>query len=157
MYKISGSVKGFSDLQAFGSPHFGRFGLAVASHLEYSRDLFCGLNALRDRLEKEEKNGRRVRAQVKSAVMLSSLGTVFFFPMFAGIGLQVLGFASQFSGSAAMDALPLLTFFVIAVNVTGSEYSSTDKVDALMNGLVAAGAGLMVFNSASIISGLMLR
>jgi hypothetical protein len=157
-YRISGSTSSFSDLERYGSRPLSKLSGIVSYGLENSQDVRPSLSRLRDKLERSGRSKSRLFAQIKSARSVSQLGSVIFFPMFAGVSVNIMAFAAGTITSFSYSWLvPIILFYIIVSNVIGFEYSGEASVNFAKMGSLSASSGLLVFRIVSLFSAVMLR
>jgi hypothetical protein len=82
------------------------------------------------------------------------LGSVLFFPAFAGIGMQIAGFASASQGLAAVKAGALaavFVFYIIQTNMVNFRYQRGDPMKLEKAALFSA-IGILIFKASSMLS-----
>jgi hypothetical protein len=141
------------------------FGEAVSMIKDYIGNGAGIRKRLDDMLAAAERlEGQRLRSHggLTNAFSVVRLGSILFFPMFAGISCRIIAFSAAMglSGSiAAQSLLPVILFYVVASNAIGSLsfYRGTELRAVVSNASLCAGGALLVFSAASAAASLMLR
>jgi hypothetical protein len=157
-YGLSYGTSYFSSLSSYGSYALTRLSNIIVSALERGYDMIPSLERLKVKLENEDRQKRRSVMQIRSAASLSRLGPMLFFPIFAGITTNIVKFASlSTQSSGLLQIVPALSFYIVAANVAGFEYSGLSNPEFMERASVAAAAGLFIFRASSLVSAIMLR
>ena len=156
-HALSGDTSRFAALGRYQSRHLERFALMLSHSLEHARDISKELSEFRAELVEDERQRRRLRAQIDGAAAISHLGTMLFFPLFAGVSIQIMRFASSYSVFRFSSVFPVLAFYIVAANLIGFEYSDRDSISVVSDAAASAAAAFFVFSATNIVANLMLR
>jgi hypothetical protein len=86
------------------------------------------------------------------------LGSVIFFPMFAGVSINIMAFAAGTIATFSYSwVVPVILFYIVVSNVIGFEYSGETPTNFAKMGFLSASSGLLVFRIVSLFSAVMLR
>ncbi len=100
--------------------------LAVAAGLENGTDSLHSLKDLRKRLEERLDYKLRTSGAMDNAFSINKLGGMVFFPLFAGVSLDIMKFATTMSGQLQNDSLSRLGVvfgaYILITNYINSRY-----------------------------------
>ncbi len=157
-YKASASLDVFDRLLKDGSRKIRLIAILISRSVRDNGNFYEDLSGLAELFSKQNRYKMKSYGVVKNGSAVVNMGTMLFFPLFAGIGLNIINFAGLKLGivysSAVSSAVILYLLFASLIN---SRYSRDNIYDKLAFASFSLFVALTVFRTTSILSALMLR
>lgn len=154
-YAVQGDARlSFSALLASDSGVLRELSSAVVQRLDGGADMLGPLRDIRRRASSENRYRLKSLGSSLNANSVVMLGSVLFFPAFAGIGLQIARFAGASQGFAAVKAGALaavFAFYIVQTNLINFRYLRGDSM-RLEKSALSAAIGILVFKVSSMLS-----
>ncbi len=154
-YTRSGDAKVFGSVSAFGSKRLKELFSAIAASLESGHDASVPLERLRDDFRQADSYRLRGIGNSSNYSAVMRLGTSVFFPMFAGVSVNIMGFAHSALGGPAQAGASLLGIFAVyavAANYAGTS-AATGFSGRIADSALFGGIAILVMESAAALSG----
>ena len=127
MYKMCGDAEySFSKLLCCDSAAMRETASIISQRLDNGIECLALMKEIKKRTAMENRHSMRALAGSISSNSVIRLGSMLFFPVFAGISMQIADFTEASQGVAALNAGALLLifpFFIIIMNLTNFRYS----------------------------------
>lgn len=91
-------------------------------------------------------------ALMSGSVLISSMGSIIFFPAFAGVGIGILGSFAGLTQAASSGVELLFAFFIIVSNYYGFSSFPSNNITAHYKSVLASFTGLLIMRAVSLIS-----
>jgi hypothetical protein len=154
-YAMQGDARvSFSKLLSSNSSTLREISSAVVQRLDSGAEMLAPLKDIKRRASQENEYRMKSLGSSLNANSVVMLGSVLFFPAFAGIGMQISSFAGASQGFAAVKAGALaavFVFYIIQSNLANSKYQRGDPVRYEKFALFSA-IGILVFKTSSMLS-----
>jgi len=152
----------FAGLKKYKSAIFEESISMIKDYAERGADIGKRLEDMAAFSESLEKQQLRSHGSFTNAFSVVRMGSVLFFPMFAGISYRIIAFSASMglSGSiASQSIIPIILFYIVVSNVIGSVsfYSGAAINVVASNASLCAGGALLVFSATSLAALFMLR
>lgn len=157
-YKASSNPDVFKRLLKSESMKIRLIGLMISRSIVDNSHFYEDLTGLADLFIK--RNGYRMRSYgiVKNGLFVVNMGTILFFPIFAGIGLNIINFAGTRVNTAYSTWVSAsVILYLLFVSLINSRYSDDNIYDKLAFASLTIFISLTVFRASSFISAFMLR
>lgn len=163
-YRYSGSV----DEIGMVASRYGNETLAAATHiigdsLITGSDLHAPISGLKLKLSKTESR-KLSAAKMQSIDSIVRMGTIIFFPMFAGISLEIMHITSALGGAVVQNTVlfsAILMFYIAYVNNSIVKHSSGYGTDGVMPvvslSMMQIAIALLAFRLSSVAGSVLLR
>lgn len=157
-YLQSGTADAFRSIDAAGSKRLAELFSVIASSLESGSDSRHTLAKLCESFAQEDAYRLRSLGSTGNYSSIIRLGTSVFFPMFAGVSINIMSFAhSSLAGAPPAGSAQLLAIF--AVYAVAANYLGTSARAGLKDRLTAAAVfgsiAIMVLKGTAALSGVM--
>jgi hypothetical protein len=158
-YSMQGDARlSFSVLLSSDSVVLREISSAVVQRLDNGTDMLAPLKDIKRRASTESKYLMKSLGSSLNADSVVMLGSVLFFPAFAGIGMQIAGFAGASQGFSEFKAGALaavFVFYIIQTNLVNFRYRRDDPMKLEKAALFSA-IGVLIFKFSSMLSVMML-
>lgn len=156
-YRMSGGIDRFRNTGS-GSSSLNSVVRLVSKHTAHRSGMRAELVELKDRMSKRREYEMRNYGIVHNGLIVMGLGTMVFFPIFSGIGLNVLRFSGfGLEGVAANAVLLGVSAYLLLSNYLNFRYSGRPISSKLMAGGMSGMVALSVFRITLLMSSIMLR
>lgn len=156
-YRQSGGATAFRSMDAGGSARLPKLASILASALKSGADASPMLASLCEDFRREDSYRLRSLGSTGNYVTVMRMGTAVFFPMFAGVSINIIGFAhSSITGaaSASMQLVGVFAAYSVAANYVGMGPRASLK-DRISGAAFFGGIAIMVMEAALALSGRM--
>jgi hypothetical protein len=156
-YTLSSNARqAFSGLLQYGSQALTGIVSAVTNRLDNGAELRMQLLEVRKHAARRNGNSLRNTTMLGSALSVTEIGSVLFFPIFAGISLNILRFTASIQSAGYPDGHALVAvfaFFIVYLNVLNSKYNMKERVSArAKKSALSCALAILVFKVASALS-----
>ncbi len=130
---------------------------AIVRRLDDGAEMIGPLKETRRRINSESRHRMKNLGSVLNADSVVRLGSMMFFPAFAGISMRIAVFAGSSQGFSALKAGALsliFAFYIIHTNVTNFGYSKSPM--NMEKAAVSAALGMIAFQASYLLSTMML-
>lgn len=127
---------------------------ALVQRLDNGVEILGPLKEIRRRIGANSRHRLKTLCSALNSDSVARLGSVAFFPAFAGISLQIVKFTNSSEGFAAAKPWALVAifaFYIIYTNIINFRYSSGDALRIEKSALSGA-IGILVFKMSSMLS-----
>lgn len=156
-YKLSGDINRLKDTSMMPRG-LGQIVRLVAKHAMHRGNMYGDMRELKGRMERSRRYEMKSYGMVHNGSIVVGLGTVVFFPILSGVGLNVLKFSGFGFGGAAANAVLLgVSAYLLLSNYLNFRYSLMPLYSKLMAGGMSGIAALSIFRITLLMSGMMLK
>ena len=151
-YSIDGSAEAsFSKLLGSDSMALRHIASIIAQRLDSGAEILDPLKEIRRRIILDSRYKLRSLGSVLNSNSVVGLGSMLFFPAFAGISLQIIRFTNISQGISAANPLPLIAifaFYMVYINTLNFRYSSNDEL-RIEKSALSSSIAMLVFKICS--------
>lgn len=143
----SDAPRAFSRLASTRSYILSAATAAIVDRLEYGTALKAPLAELKRHALRRKRNTTQGVVASAGALSIARLGSMLFFPLFAGISINILLLTSEMQGVSAqgVSALVLVfAFYILYTNFLNFKYSLKESVESRIRKALFSGAAAMV-------------
>ncbi len=155
LYKKSlNAENSFSNLfESFGSFYFKQIINLIIQNLDENIDIYFSLIEVKKQLDKEIKYMSKISGNLHSSISMIQLGSVIFFPIFAGISMNILEFTSKMNNiNFNFENFSILfVFYIIIINIINFRYKNEEKISKISNIFFFSSFSIILFKISSII------
>lgn len=158
VYQMSGDISSFDVVNRSNSKRFGMVILLIKKCIVSRACLYPDLINLKEIFLKEDTYNLKNYGLVKNGLLIVNLGTLIFFPVFAGIGFNVIKFAGlKLNNLDSYFILLIISTYLIIANYINFRYSKSENLIRIFNIGIASFTALSVLRIVILASGFMLR
>jgi len=154
-YGLSGdSSSSFSALAGYPSVYLRTAVDIILNGLDNGADIAAPMRELKQRMEADLSVRERTAGSASGASAIIRFGSILFLPVFAGISLDILGFASTIN-SAVSAISPwgftvILSLFIVAANTANFRHGASPVLEKSAKAAVSGAVAITVFKLAAI-------
>ncbi len=157
-YQMSGDIDSFDIMNESDSERLGMVTLLIKKDIGSRNGLYQDLIGLKEIFSKQDRYNLKNYGMVKNGSLIVNLGTMVFFPVFAGIGFNVIKFAGfKLNESDVYSILLIISIYLILANYINFRYSKSEILIKFFNIGITSFIALSVLRIVILASGFMLR
>lgn len=157
-YQLSGNINSFDILNKFNSKRLRIVILLIKKCIVSRGSLHQDLIELKEIFSKQDIYDLKNYGLVKNGLLVVNLGTLVFFPIFAGIGFNVIKFAGFKLNSLNSEIILLIiSTYLILTNYINFRYSKSEILTRLFDIGITSFTALSILRIVILASGFMLR
>lgn len=155
VYKLSGdAAASFSELAKSRSEYLRSATDIMLNGLDNGADILAPMSELKQRMEADLSIRERTAGSSSGASAIIRFGSILFLPVFAGISLDILGFASTVNSAVSAISSAgftlILALFIAAANTANFSHGASPLLEKAAKSAASSAAAIAVFKVAAI-------
>ncbi len=152
--ETSDAETSFKALDEFHSAFLSEAALLIAKGLHTGKDVSSQLNDLVERLEERQRTTLKVVGIASNAFSINRIGSAVFFPLFAGIGINIIGFAGTMGGNSidTTGITAIMLGYIAISNFINARYDGKTVSRITENFAMYSSIGVILFRLSSVLA-----